>query len=92
MRRMWLPCLMILMFLSAVNNLDASQRSEGAERLEEAIRRSCVTCYVIEGAYPQTLDYLQENYGIQVDDRYTVHYKVIASNLMPDITVTESAP
>lgn len=92
MRKMWFSCLMILMFLSAVNNLGASQRSEGAKRLEEAIRRSCVTCYVIEGAYPQTLDYLQENYGIQTDSRYTVHYKVIASNLMPDITVTESAP
>lgn len=92
MKRLCFPFLMFGLFFLATSNLDSSQREEGAERLEEAIRRSCVTCYVIEGAYPQSIAHLQESYGIQIDDRYTVHYNLIASNLMPDITVTENEP
>ena len=92
MKRLCFPLLMFALFLPAISNLDSSQRAEGAERLEEAIRRSCITCYVIEGAYPQSIDHLQESYGIQIDDRYAVHYTLIASNLMPDITVTERVP
>ena len=33
-----------------------------------------------------TLEYFKENYGIEAGE-YVVHYTVIASNLMPDITV-----
>ena len=59
-------------------------------QLEEAVRRSAVACYAAEGAYPPDVEYLEEHYGLQVDrERYAVKYEVIASNLMPDITVLE---
>ena len=42
----------------------------------------------IEGRYPPSVQYLQEHYGVQIDeDRYYVFYDGFASNLMPDITV-----
>lgn len=61
---------------------------EGVRVAEEAIARGAVSCYAIEGAYPESYDYLRENYGIAVnEDKYIVHYTVFASNIMPEITV-----
>lgn len=69
---------------------EASERSikEGAATLEDAIRRGAVQCYAIEGRYPASVEYLTENYGIQIDtEKYAVFYEGFASNIMPDITV-----
>ena len=83
----------LLVFLSALNNLSDGQRSEGRQQLEDAVRRGAVACYAAEGIYPPNLEYLEEHYGIQVDrERYTVVYEVFASNLMPDVTVLENEP
>ena len=83
----------LLWFLTAVSNLETGRRNEGRQQLEDAIRRSAVACYAAEGIYPPDLTYLEEHYGIQVDEtRYTVEYTVFASNLMPDITVLENEP
>ena len=80
----------LLMFTSALSNLDDGRRSEGRRQLEDAVRRSAVACYAAEGIYPPDLEYLKEHYGVQVDEeRYAVFYEVFASNLMPDITVLE---
>ena len=81
----------LLVFLSALSNLQDGRRSEGRRQLEDAVRRSAVACYAAEGIYPPNLEYLEEHYGIQVDrERYTVMYEIFASNLMPDITVLEN--
>ena len=46
--------------------------------------------YAAEGVYPPDLAYLEEHYGVQIDEeRFTVSYVVFGSNLMPDITVLE---
>ena len=83
----------VLMFTTAVSNLQEGQQSEGRQQLEDAVRRGAVACYAAEGIYPPTLEDLEEHYGIQVDrERYTVAYAVFASNLMPDITVLENMP
>ncbi|MCI9475039.1 hypothetical protein AALA22_01870 [Anaerovoracaceae bacterium 41-7] len=81
----------LLCFATAFNSLDSGRNQESLEQLQEAIRRNCVACYAAEGAYPPSLEYLKEHYGVQIDEeRYTVHYMVIADNLMPDITVLEN--
>ena len=83
----------LLVFASALNSLESGRQTEDLRQLEQALRRGCVACYAAEGAYPPTLDYLQEHYGVQIDgDRYTVHYDVFAENLMPDITVLVRTP
>ena len=77
-----------LWFFLSVNNMDYT--GQGLSQLEEAVRRSAVACYAIEGRYPPDLDYMKTHYGLQIDeDRYVVFYQVIAENLMPDITVLE---
>lgn len=80
----------IVWFLAAIQNLDRGQNEAAKEQLEEALSRACVACYAAEGVYPQDVAYLEEHYGIQVDeDRYEVVYDAFAENLMPDITVLE---
>ncbi len=67
-----------------------STRAQEKKSLEEAVRRDMVTCYALEGAYPESLDYLKEHYGLTYqEDRYIVNYEVLGSNLMPDVTVME---
>ena len=82
----------ILFFLTAFSNLGSDQALEDKAQLEEALHRAAVCCYSIEGAYPPNLDYLVENYGVQIDtERFTVRYELFASNLMPDITVLDKS-
>ena len=62
---------------------------ESAAAIREAIRRSAVQCYVVEGVYPSSLSYLEENYGLQINtEDFYVTYSAFASNLPPDIIVT----
>lgn len=83
----------LLCFAVALNSLDRGRAEENLRQLEEALRRGCVACYAAEGAYPPDLAYLQNHYGVQIDEtQYTVHYSIFAENLMPDITVLENKP
>lgn len=94
LRGLFLPvaAVVALVFFSvALNSLSAGQSQEDLRQLEETLRRSCVACYAAEGAYPPSLAYLKDHYGLQVDEtRYTVQYSAVAENLMPDITVLEN--
>ena len=45
-------------------------------------------CYALEGAYPADLQYLEANYGLQLDsDKYIYHYEMFATNIFPDVQV-----
>ena len=62
---------------------------EGAVAIEDAVRRSALQCYAVEGVYPPDLAYLEENYGLQVNTRdYYVTYEAFASNVAPNVIVT----
>lgn len=74
--------------VAGVMKISKRADAEGAETLRNGIRRASVQCYAIEGRYPPSVQYLTDNYGIQIDeDRYSVFYDGFASNVMPDITV-----
>ncbi len=84
--------LVLLFFFTALHHLSDGRSEEARAQLETSLRRAAAACYAAEGAYPPTLEYLVERYGVQVDEsRYTVFYDVFASNLMPDITVLDNA-
>ena len=74
-------------FASTVSARDISDESAAAIR--DAIQRSALQCYAVEGVYPPTLEYLEENYGLQVNTRdFYIRYDIFASNIAPEITVT----
>jgi len=85
-----LVVVVLLCFMSGLSNLTQGHAEEDKRRLEDVLRRAAVACYAAEGFYPPGLDYIKDHYGITYDeDRYTVVYEVVASNLMPDITVLD---
>lgn len=78
------------LFIYGVNSISEKSTEEGVTVLQNAIKRASVQCYAVEGRYPASVDYLVENYGIQIDaDKYAVFYEGFASNMMPDITVCQ---
>lgn len=78
----------IVLFVTGVLRFSRQAGEEGTKTLEDGIRRASVQCYAIEGRYPPSVQYLEDNYGIKIDtDRYHVFYEGFASNIMPDITV-----
>lgn len=73
-----------------VRDVEDARAKEELRFAEEAIRRAAVTCYCIEGRFPDNYAYLRDRYGLLVDeDQYSVHYSVFAQNIMPDITVVK---
>ncbi len=82
----------LLCFFTGLSNIQNGSGDEGKKQLEESIRRTAAACYASEGVYPPTVEYMKENYGLQIDEsRYYVDYRAFASNLMPDFTVIERA-
>ena len=72
----------------AVENAQNKSNEESYKILSDAIIRSAVQCYAIEGFYPPDVKYLEENYGLLVDhEKYFVNYSVFASNIIPDVEV-----
>ena len=85
-----LAALCLVLFITSLASVDRQQGEEGRQQLETALRRAAVACYAAEGIYPPTVEYLQEHYGVQIEEeRYIVFYEIFANNLMPDITVLE---
>lgn len=83
----------VLAFTRGVDALGRGRDQQALDRLTQAIRQGCVTCYAAEGRYPESLDYLIEHYGLQIDqDRYAVFFQPSGANLMPQITVLECEP
>ena len=73
-----------------VNKVSSASGSAEAELVRDAVRSAVLTCYAVEGAYPTSLDYLKEYYGLAYnEDAYLVVYDAFASNIMPSIRVLE---
>ena len=76
--------------LIAVANLERGHQQEDLHHLEQALHRTAVACYAVEGVYPPDVAYMRERYGLIYDEsRYVVHYELHASNFMPVIDVME---
>lgn len=82
--------LILTAVLSGLRNADRSIQENGLRVAREAVMRAAVSCYALEGAYPESYAYLKEHYAVNVNEAlYIVNYSVFASNIMPDITVIE---
>lgn len=62
---------------------------ESALAIRQTVEREALQCYVVEGVYPPDLDYLEENYGLQINrDDFYITYDIFASNMPPTVIVT----
>lgn len=65
-----------------------SSSQEGLAAVRQSLTRAVVECYALEGAYPPSLEYIEEYYGITVNEaKYFVNYSLAGENMMPTITV-----
>ncbi len=79
-----------VMIVYAITSVETTSTQEQKSALEDAIMRSAIHCYSLEGAYPTNIAYLEEHYNLIIDwSTYIVHYEMFASNIAPDITVIQ---
>ena len=77
-------------FFQGITSLSEGTRKRQKESLENAVMRDVTYCYTVEGAYPESLEYLEEHYGLTYDeDLFFVDYRISGANIFPDITVIE---
>ncbi len=75
-----------------VNRIDTAHETAETEIVRDAVKNAAITCYAVEGAYPDDVSYLRDNYRLAYDEeRYLVNYEAFASNMIPDIYVTEKS-
>lgn len=82
--------LIVIWLLVSVGNAEEASEKNRAEALKKSIMNGAALCYSIEGEYPRDLEYLEENYGVNVSsNNYIVHYEYFGANISPTVTVIE---
>ncbi len=80
--------LMVCLVVVGVEVMEESTRQQSAASIRETVLASALQCCAIEGAYPQSLQYLVDNYGLTVNqDDYVITYEAFASNVVPSVVV-----
>lgn len=77
-----------IFFLVAISNVSDDVNDNEVKTLEDSIDKAITTCYAIEGAYPENLQYIEDNYGVWIDyDKFLVVYSVLGPNVKPSVLV-----
>ena len=87
----------VLMFLTAIGlfgaglaRVDSTTKAEGLRRGQATLSRTVTVCYAIEGRYPPNVQYMQDSYGLTIDEEaYIIHYNYFAANIAPEMWVQE---
>lgn len=90
----FLPCVlfaaMLAWFIIATANAASSTDKRELSALKTNIENGITMCYAVEGAYPESVEYLCEHYGLIYDrEKYFVDLDRFASNIRPTVTVFE---
>lgn len=91
MGRLLLPVIFlgtVLLLIFGSGRMENTAREEQEELLRKAINQAVVSCYAVEGRYPESLEYLEENYGVRIDrEQYIATYEIFADNIKPQVRV-----
>ena len=80
----------IAAFVLLVNNITSKNDGRELQIVRDAVKNAALTCYVVEGTYPEDVQYLRDNYNLSYNaEKYFVAFrdKPFASNVIPDIIV-----
>ena len=81
---------LIIAFIFLVNTITTRGDGRELDIVRDAVKNAALTCYAVEGMYPDDLAYLREHYNLSYnEEKYHVFYEPLASNLMPSIKVAE---
>lgn len=82
--------LVLILFIQGVSSVSKSTVSRQHTTLENAVNRCIMDCYISEGAYPESLEYLKSHYGLMYNEElFYIDYQAVGSNIMPDVTIIE---
>lgn len=82
-------CIIACVFGAGIYLIDDFMTTKSYNALYDEIKQASDHCYAVEGRYPPDLQYIQENYGINVDNRrFTVDYRRTSPNRMPEIKIS----
>lgn len=80
--------IIFILFLFGVSKASQGSIDEQRQNLSDAVDRAIIQCYVTEGRYPESFEYLKDNYGIIYDDElFRVDYVIFGTNMKPDVTI-----
>ena len=89
---LWIVTALILLAVLVLGFIGAARsgesRASAAAEIRRTVENSARQCYVIEGVYPPDLEYLEQNYGLQINkNEFYVRYEIYASNQPPTVKV-----
>ncbi len=85
-------CLIVLSYalVPVINDSILKNADLNINIIELSIENALIHCYAIEGEYPQTIDYLIDNYGLNLqEDGYFYYYEFTSPNFKPVVKVLE---
>ena len=78
----------LMFFLVSLKNVSSDIDDNELVTLRKSIDRAIVNCYAIEGAYPENIEYIEDNYGVVIDhEKFFVVYNILGPNVRPDVMV-----
>ena len=84
---------LIVAFVLLITNITNKSSGRELRIVREAVKNAALTCYVVEGTYPESVQYLRDNYNLSYnEDKYFVSFSDknwFASKVLPDIIVEE---
>ena len=81
-----LAAVVLCFFIYGFRNTSDSAGQEQTVMSERAIRNALISCYAIEGSYPQSISHLEDNYGLVINyKKYAVFYDILGSNIFPEV-------
>ena len=79
---------LLLVLAALLPGIRRSIQENSREAIRDTVLRCAVECYAVEGAYPDSLSYLEDRYGLTVNHQdFIVTYEVFASNQLPEVQV-----
>ncbi len=81
-------CMVLVFVVFGIGVIADTTAEEQCAVVENAILRSAVQCYALEGVYPEDISYLANHYSVLLDtEKYVYHYRFLGNNIMPQISV-----
>lgn len=81
--------IILLLGVFLFTRMDLDMNRQALESLRNSVTEACVQCYAIEGTYPVSVSYLEQNYGVRYDgSKYTVSLDAGSKNELPGVQIT----
>ena len=80
--------LFLILILFGFSNINKSTENLDIDRVKNSLNTALITCYSVEGQYPESVEYLKKYYGFTYDtSSYSISYEWQGVNVYPNTYV-----